>query len=170
MNQPEAQAAFERAVALQQQGQIDEAASIYSEILQTYRTHHHALHLLGVIASQKGNHGLARRLMESSVALEPQDPDVLANLAHVLCCLGQYALALEYSVQSLAMQPNNPVCQMTRGRALRFLGRFEDAIASLDQALNAKPDLLEAYLHRGFCKPKLTTMQRYSYAQTMPKP
>jgi Flp pilus assembly protein TadD len=64
MNQIEAEAAFKEAVAFQQQGHIDQAQVLYEQILTVHRNHHHALHLLGVIMSQKGNQFYARRLME----------------------------------------------------------------------------------------------------------
>lgn len=159
MNQPQAEAAFNQAIELQQQGNIDAAGAIYADILKTHRNHHHALHLLGVIASQRGNHFYARRLMESSAALEPDNPDVLANLAHVLFYLGQYDAALKHCDESLAMQPGNPICHMTRGKALRFLGRHEEAIHSLDTSLRLHPELAEAYMHRGFCRHKLLQLQ-----------
>ena len=160
MNQPQAEAAFNQAIELQQQGNIDAAGSIYADILKTHRNHHHALHLLGVISSQRGNHFYARRLMESSAALEPDNPDVLANLAHVLFYLGQYEESLKHCDESLALQPGNPICHMTRGKALRFLGRYEQAIASLDESLRLKPDLAEAYMHRGFCQHKQQQLQK----------
>jgi predicted TPR repeat methyltransferase len=160
MNQTQAEKAFNTAIELQQQGKIDEAGALYADILQTHRNHHHALHLLGVIASQRGNHFYARRLMESSAALEPDNADVLANLAHVLFYLGEYAESLQHCEASLAIQPGNPICHMTRGKALRFLGRHEEAIQSLDESLRLKPDLAESYMHRGFCKHKLLQLEK----------
>ena len=160
MNQPQAEAAFNQAIELQQQGNIDAAGSIYADILKSHRNHHHALHLLGVIASQRGNHFYARRLMESSAALEPDNPDVLANLAHVLFYLGQYPESLQHCNESLALQPGNAICHMTRGKALRFMGQHAEAIQSLDESLRLKPDLAEAYMHRGFCHHKLMQLQK----------
>ena len=159
MNQTQAEQAFNSAIELQQQGKINEAGSLYAEILKSHRNHHHALHLLGVIASQKGNHFYARRLMESAAALDPEDADVLANLAHVLFYLGEYEKSLQHCDESLARQPGNPICQMTRGKALRFLGRYEEAIASLDVCTGLKSDLAEPYMHRGFCRHKLQQLE-----------
>jgi predicted TPR repeat methyltransferase len=160
MNQIEAEAAFKQAVAFQQQGQIDQAQALYEEILAVHRNHHHALHLLGVIASQKGNQFYARRLIESSLALAPGDGDALANLGQVLFYLGVHDQALQRCDESLAIQPGNARCHLTRGKALRFLARYEEAVPALDEALRFQPELAEAFIHRGFCLHNLGRLEQ----------
>lgn len=161
MNNIEAEDAFKRAIELQQLGRIDEAQALYEEILVIHRNHHYALHLLGVIASQKGNHFYARRLMETSLVLAPEDPDVLANLGQVLFHLGMYDAALSRCDESLSLQPSNPLCHLTRGKTLRFMERYEEAIAALDTALQLQPTLFEGFGHRGFC---LHSLHRFDEA------
>jgi predicted TPR repeat methyltransferase/lipoprotein NlpI len=160
MNQIEAETAFKEAVAFQQQGHIDQAQVLYEQILAVHRNHHHALHLLGVIMSQKGNQFYARRLMESSLTLAPGDADTLANLGQVFFYLGLHDQALQRCDESLAIQPGNARCHLTRGKALRFLGRYEDAVPALDEALRLQPGLVEAFIHRGFCLHNLGRLQQ----------
>lgn len=151
MNQTEAEAAFKQAIEHQQHGRLAEAQILYEQILAGHRNHHHALHLLGVIVSQKGNQFYARRLIETSLTLAPGDPDALANLGQVFFYLGLYEKALEHCNESITRQPANARCHLTRGKALRFMARHEEAAASLGEALRLQPDLAEAFVHRGFC-------------------
>jgi predicted TPR repeat methyltransferase len=160
MNQPEAEAAFKQAIEFQQGGQIDEAKKLYEQILAAHRNHHHALHLLGVIVSQKGNQRHARRLIESSLTLAPGDADALANLGQVFFYLGMYQMALQRCDESIAQQPRNARCHLTRGKALRFMARYEEAIAALDEALRLQPGLVEALVHRGFCLHNLNRLDQ----------
>jgi predicted TPR repeat methyltransferase len=146
----QAAAAFKQAVALHQQGDIAAAAALYEKILEAQPQQLHALHLLGVIKSQQGQHFLARRLMESSLAIT-EDADVLANLAQVLLQLGLHQAASTRCEAALAVNPGNARCHLTQGKALRFLGRFEAAVESLNRALHLQPGLTEALVHRGFC-------------------
>jgi len=159
MNQSEAEAAFRQAIDFQQQGQLDQAQALYEQILAVHRNHHHALHLLGVIVSQRGNQFYARRLIESSLTLAPEDPDALANLGQVFFYLGLYDKALERCDQSLALQAGNARCHLTRGKALRFLARYEEAVTALDQALRLQTSLAEAFIHRGFCLHNLQRLE-----------
>jgi predicted TPR repeat methyltransferase len=148
---PQAEALFKAAVELQQQGKLTEARALYEEILASHRQHYHALHLLGVIVSVQGDQFLARRLIESSLALSPEDADAWANLAQVLFHMGRCPEAVDCCDRSLALNGNNSRCLLTRGKALRVIGRDQEAIASLDAALQLQPDLPEAHAQRGFC-------------------
>jgi predicted TPR repeat methyltransferase len=159
MNQIEAETAFKQAIDFQQQGHLDQAQALYEQILAIHRNHHHALHLLGVIVSQKGNQFYARRLIESSLTLAPGDADALANLGQVCFYLGLYHMALERCDQSIALRPGNARCHLTRGKALRFLARYEDAVEALNEALRLQPGLAEAFIHRGFCLHNLDRLE-----------
>jgi hypothetical protein len=50
------QAAFQQAIALHQQGLVDQAAALYEDILRSRPLHFDALHCLGVVASQRCDH------------------------------------------------------------------------------------------------------------------
>jgi len=151
MDSTHAEALFKEAVELQQSGNLPRARALYEQILATHRQHYHALHLLGVIVSVQGDQFLARRLIESSLAIAPDDADAWANLGQVLFHMNRFAGALDACDRSVALQAGNPRTHLTRGKALRALERFEDAMESLDTALRLQPDLAEAHGQRGFC-------------------
>jgi len=155
MNKFECDEAFRQAIGHQQQGRIDEAQGLYEAVLKSDPNNHYCLQLLGVIASQRGNHFYARRLLESSLVHLPADADALANLGQVLFYLGEHEQALQRCEQSLAVHADNPICHLTRGKTLCHLSRYAEGKAALDEVLRLKPDMTEALVYRGFCQHNL---------------
>jgi predicted TPR repeat methyltransferase len=149
MNKTEADAAFAQAIEHQQAGQLAEAQVLYEQILAAHPTYLHVPHLLGVIVSQQGNWFLARRLIESALALQANDADALANLGWVLVNLGLHDKAIARCDQALALAPGHARAHLTRGMALRQAGRHEEAVAAFDQVLALHPAMVEAIHSRG---------------------
>ncbi len=63
-----------------QRGRLDEAATLYRQVLAARPDHPDALHLLGVVAHQKGDQACAAELIGRAVALRPGAADYHANL------------------------------------------------------------------------------------------
>jgi Flp pilus assembly protein TadD len=62
---------IERGKALHRQGRLDEAASVYRQVLADDQKNADALHLLGVIANQRGDYGKAAELIGAAVKHHP---------------------------------------------------------------------------------------------------
>ncbi|MDB5873100.1 MAG: hypothetical protein JWQ07_2542 [Ramlibacter sp.] len=161
MEKSEADQLFQRAVDFQQAGRVDQAQPIYEHILASYPAYPHVPHLLGVIMGQQGDWHLARRLIESSLIVHPNDADALSNLAWALFHLGLQDKVLERCEQAIALNSGHPRAWFTRGLALHQLGRFEEAVAAYDRSLELRPDLVEALNHRGR---SLHVLERYDEA------
>ncbi|MGE3432161.1 MAG: tetratricopeptide repeat protein [Ramlibacter sp.] len=149
MNKTEADAAFAQAIEHQQAGRLAQAQALYEQIMAAQPTYLHVPHLLGVIVSQQGNWFLARRLIESALALQANDTDALANLGWVLVNLGLHDKAIARCDQALALAPGHARAHLTRGMALRLAGRHEEALAAFEQALVLNPALADAMHCRG---------------------
>jgi len=149
MDRTEADALFQRAVALQQEGRWDAAQPLYEQLLASFSDYPHAPHLLGVIVSQHGDWIRARRLIESSLVVQPDDADAQANLAWVYVHLGLKDKALARCDQALAQEPAHVRALVTRGLALLLSQRHEDAVLSFDRALALRPEMAEALNYRG---------------------
>ncbi|MCB8875935.1 tetratricopeptide repeat protein [Acidisoma silvae] len=80
-----------------------------------------------------------------SLALAPDQPDALQNLAGALNDLGRPAEALALLDRALALRPLYPIAHFTRGNALWALGRPDDAIAAYGVALTQKPDFAAVF-------------------------
>ena len=63
--------AFELAVAHHRDGRLQEAETIYRQILATEPRHAQSLHMLGVLAHRAGRADLAVQYLQSALAIEP---------------------------------------------------------------------------------------------------
>src|SRR5687767_8750087 len=81
--------AFAIAVRHHEAGQLPAAEQIYRQILATEPNHADALHLLGVLASQTGNHQAAAEYIGRAIALKGTDPTYHSNLGAVLKARGE---------------------------------------------------------------------------------
>src|SRR4051812_3343805 len=84
-----AQAKFEQALAVHQQGQLARAQALYEAVLATQPGHFDALHLLGVIAAQTSNHQRAVELIDRAIALRPDNAAFYINRGNALQALRQ---------------------------------------------------------------------------------
>ncbi|HVZ43327.1 MAG TPA: tetratricopeptide repeat protein [Ramlibacter sp.] len=149
MERSEAEALFQEAVALQESGRWTEAKPLYLAIVDAFPDYPHVGHLLGVIASQEGDQFLARRFIESSLAVNPQDADALANLAWTFVKLGEHAKALARSEEALRLAPDHLRAQLTRAFTLKLMQRHDEAVCAFDAILAREPRHVDALLFRG---------------------
>ncbi len=123
-----------------QRGRLDEAATLYRQVLAARPDHPDALHLLGVVAHQQGDHARAADCIGRAVALRPGAADYHANLAEAYRALGQLDRAADCCRTALRLQPNYPAAANNLGLVLLAQGRSDEAIAQFQQALRLKPD------------------------------
>ena len=136
-----------KALALQQQGHLAEAVSIYREVLTHEPRNSDALHLLGLAMATGGRAQDAVSLIGAAVQLSPSDPAMHANLASALNEIGRYAEAVSCYDRALALQPDLTAALRGRGTALMHLGRFEAALVDFGQAVRRAPN--DASAHNG---------------------
>jgi len=70
---------LEKALALHRSGQLAEAAALYREILRQNPRHADALHLLGVVQTQRKNLSAAVDLFDRALAIKPDHAEALNN-------------------------------------------------------------------------------------------
>ena len=149
ITQAQAQAQFNEAVALQQQGQFGHAKEIYERILQGSPRHAQSLHMLGVIAYQTGNHQVAAELIGQAIAINPTDAESYSNRGNALQELKQFEAAVKSYNKAISLKPNLALAFNNRGNALVELRQFEAALDSYGQAINCKRDYADAFNNRG---------------------
>ncbi len=138
-----------QAVALHQQGRLDEAEKLYARALKLERDNFDALHLLGLLNHQRGKAGEAHRLITAALKVNPKSTDALANLAMVLIALKRAPEALAAADRALAAAPGHPDALNNRGNVLLELKRAEEAVAAFDAVLKANPRHPQALVGRG---------------------
>jgi tetratricopeptide (TPR) repeat protein len=123
-----------------QQGRLDQAARQYQAILAANPGHADALHLLGVLAHQLGNHARAVELIGRAIALRLEAPAYHGNLAEVYRTLGQLDRAADCCRTALRLQPDNPEATNTLGLVLLARDQHGAAAAQFREALRLRPN------------------------------
>lgn len=150
---------LQRAVGAHQQGQLDQAASLYEQILQQQPANVTALQLLGALRGQQGRNTEAIRLAEAALRLKPEDFGTLANYASVLMAAGRYDDALDKLDRALSVKPDFYEALYNRGVTLAYLKRFAEAVTSYDKALTLRPNSPECFYSRGISLASLGWLQ-----------
>jgi protein O-GlcNAc transferase len=139
------------AIALQhhRSGRLQAAEQIYRQILTVEPDHADALHLIGLIAHQKGNHELAIECMSRAVRLKGNDATIHNNLGGAYAALNRMPEAT--ACYRLAVQFNPIYAQVhcNLGNVLRAQGKLDEAVACCRRALALSPDLAEAHSNLG---------------------
>jgi len=146
---------IQQALALHQQGRLDEAEKLYSRALKAQRDNFDALHLLGMLNHQRGKHAEAHRLIAAALKLQPGSADALSNLAMVLHALRRDDEALASVDKALKIAPGHLDALNTRGNLLLDLKRPTEAIAAFDAVLAKEPRHLQALVNRGNARTEL---------------
>jgi tetratricopeptide (TPR) repeat protein len=131
---------FERAYAAHRDGRLDDAERGYRATLDHDPAHVDALHLLGVLRHQLGQHAEAADLVGRAVHLRPQDAALQLNLGNALKALGQIDGAIERFRNALTLAPAFPLAHYNLGNAYAMAGRHEDAADAFQKSLRLQPD------------------------------
>jgi predicted O-linked N-acetylglucosamine transferase (SPINDLY family) len=132
-----------------QAGRLHEAEPIYQQILQADPNHVDALHLLGVLANQKGDHSRAIASIARAIRLDGSQAAFHNNLGNALRSQGQLAEAIASYQRALQLRPNYPEGHNNLGLALAEQGQLAEAIASYQRALQHRPNFAEAHNNLG---------------------
>jgi tetratricopeptide (TPR) repeat protein len=130
------------AVALRhhQEGHLNEAAQQYQAILAAEPDHPDALHLLGVLAHQRGEYSRAVGMIGRAIAFRPGAAVYHANLAEAHRVLGQLDRAAAHCRTALRIQPDNAGAVNSLGLIQLALDRHAAAADHFRQALRLRPD------------------------------
>ena len=141
--------ALNAALQHHQSGRLEEAATLYSKILEADPRHADANHLLGVIAFQLGRNEVAADLIGIAIAANRSNPAFHSNLGNALNGMGRLDDALAAYDRALRLRPDYAAAHYNRGNVLRDMGRLDDALAACDTALRLRPDYADASYSRG---------------------
>jgi protein O-GlcNAc transferase len=140
---------IEKGLHFHQQGKLREAEKIYTQILSISPRNADALHLMGVLANQKGENDTALDLINKAVQIFPQSPIYYNNLGNVYRDLGQYADSLTCYQQAIDLKPDLVEAFVNLGIAYHQLGDYSRAVSAYHKALQLNPNCIEAYYNVG---------------------
>jgi len=137
------QAALDNAIALHESGELDSAAAAYDRLLAQDPKCSEAIHLLGLISHQRGNHAGALQQIDRAIAIDDTVALYHCNRANVLIALGRMAEACAGFDAALRLKPDYTAARYNHAKALAQLQRHDEAIA----AFRAVPADLPGRVH-----------------------
>jgi tetratricopeptide (TPR) repeat protein len=132
-------------IELQRQGQLDRAALLYEQALELEPLEADALHLLGVIAHQRGDHAAAVERIRRAIAINSRSPAYHSNLGVAYRSLGRTGEALAAFRRAVELNPTPAGIRFNLGNALKDASEFEQAAAEFRQVLAQEPAHAEAW-------------------------
>ncbi|TAK91702.1 MAG: tetratricopeptide repeat protein [Burkholderiaceae bacterium] len=125
-------------------GRLPQAEALYRQILERVPDHADALHLLGVLAHQMGDHARAVATIDQAIRHAPAAA-MYCNRGLALQALGQMDAAADSFQQALQLQPGNLETHNNLGLTLHAQGKFTAAAQHFRKALAGRPDYAEAH-------------------------
>lgn len=148
--------ALQTALGHHQAGRLTEAAHIYRQILQAQPRHAEAMHLLGVVAHQSGQHEAAIELITHAIEIDPGLAPAYGNLALVHEALGRaksekrdWAAAAACYQKALALNPQFAAAEAQLGIAMHAQDRIDEAMVHYRRALQLNGGDLETQVNLG---------------------
>jgi protein O-GlcNAc transferase len=139
---------LENALEHHRAGRLEQAKILYLQILQAQPNHPDALHLLGLISLQHGQHEQAINLINQAIALAPT-ATMVSNLGHALQSKGDLDAAIRMFRQAAELEPTNADFHNNLGCALHDRGLLPEAIDSFLTAIEVEPKHAGAYCNMG---------------------
>lgn len=132
--------AYATAVALFEQGRLEDAERVCLAIFQADPRHASTFELMGSLRQQQGRHDDAEHCFRQALAIDPDHPEAVFNLGNLLMTLGRSAEALSYYQRSEELLPGRPMPASNLGVALTDVGRHTEALEAIRRALLIQPE------------------------------
>ncbi len=159
-------ARFEAALQCHKADQLNEAASLYQEILSIDPDHADSIHLLGLIAYQSKQFDVAFERMSRAIHLQPEAAHYRSNLGNVLREQGLYPEALVQHRTAARLRPESAEIRSNMATALIDLNRLPEALEAYREAVRLAPDV---YAYRYNEANVLSKLGRYHEAMLIYK-
>jgi tetratricopeptide (TPR) repeat protein len=140
---------LQTAISHHQAGRLNQAEALYRQILNQEPRHPDALHLLGVIAQQRGRPAQAIEMIERAVALNPGQAIYHVNLGEAYRSAGKPAQTEAQCRTALKLAPTNAQAHYNLALALIQLGRPAEAVGHFEAAIEQAPFLPGPYAQLG---------------------
>ena len=132
------------ALRLHQAGSLAEAESLYLRILEADPEYADALHLLGLIAYQRGDNMQAVEYMEKAVTINSSASIYHNNLGSVFMNLKETEMAVRCFRKAILLNPDYVEAYNNMGNALQRQGENKNAAEHYMKAVELKPDYVIA--------------------------
>ena len=130
-------------------GRMREAECLYLEVVEAEPRHADALHLLGVLAHQRGEQDAAVTWIRQALAARADFAHAHNTLGAALKALGRLNEANESFLKASQLEPGFADAHYNRGTVLQSLGQLESAKTAYLRAIEIEPKLVDAYGNLG---------------------
>jgi len=145
-------AQFQKAVALHQRGEFDQARVAYEKLLIQQPRHDGALHCMGLLSSHVGNFPNAVSHFQRAISIEPRQDAYRLDLGNALQSMGRLREAILAYDAALGINPNNLLAAFNKALAWQGMEEHQLAIEAYDRVIGLKADHTEAFYNRGNSK------------------
>jgi tetratricopeptide (TPR) repeat protein len=135
---------FQRALALHQSGQLEQAAALYRQVLAEQPGHPDALHFSGLLAHQQGRHDEAIDLFRRALVVAPDVAFIHSNLGLAQAAAGRSDAAIASFVRAIDIDPEFAAAHFNLGTSLHAGGHFAEARHHYKIALKLQPRYADA--------------------------
>ena len=142
----ETEAQLEAGLSHHQAGRAADAERTYRGVLEKDPDHPVALHLLGLLLDQQGQHDLAVELIRRSLEQDPEYAAAHYDLGNILRDRGRDQEAELAFRRAVELWPDWPEAQYNYGLLLEARGKLGDAATAYRSAIAAKQDYSKALL------------------------
>jgi protein O-GlcNAc transferase len=161
LSQADIKNSFAKALSLHQQGRLDEAETIYKEILRSEPRHDESLNLLGLIEFGRKNHERGIELITKALEIDPSFKSAQYNLARCYEGLKQFEKAHGAYERAIQLDPKNAEAHLGLSNVLTLLEKQDEAMVHVNMSLELNPDLAGAHANKGMM---LSQLGRYHEA------
>ncbi len=144
LSSSELEQVFANALKMHQSGNLDQAESLYGQVIAAEPRHFDALNLLGVIALQTNRAERAAELLGRAIAVSDKVADVHNNMGEVHRRLGRADSALTHFERATEIEPTFTAARLNLARMLILANRQDEALAQFRKVLESEPTNVQA--------------------------
>lgn len=142
---------LEKAFSLQQQGQIDQAMSIFEDLITQMPEQADALHGLGLCYAQKKAFPQAVYYLAQAVQVAPHVPGFHNNLGNAYKLIGELDKAKSHYKEALRLKSPYSDAHNNLGSIYYLEGQYNEARKQYQKAISINPDLWDAHFNLANC-------------------
>ncbi|MBG04572.1 MAG: hypothetical protein CMM59_10925 [Rhodospirillaceae bacterium] len=138
-------APIETAVQLHMTGRIEEAASVFQNIVRTEPDNADAWHFLGIIAAQTGHTDAARKMISQAIGINALQANYFISLARVETNTGNHKSAISALNKAISIDPEDAGAYADLAEVLHATADHKNAEAAMMRALQISPSTVDFY-------------------------
>lgn len=143
--EPEAESSLPQALALMRARDYAGAVQLCERLIARDAAAPGPWELLGAIALERGEKGLARERFETALGLAGDRLNALCNAAEANRQAGHHARAMELSARALALDPAHGAAMYSQALTLQSCWRMDEALVAYRRLVQQQPHVSQAY-------------------------